>query len=112
MAVIPTFWIPIDRCTLHNFAAIRQNPEERHEDLYQCLKVFVEDNLLRQDGGVCHHNQVITEDVLSPSLENFVVLIWLRPVHSELPKLVTQRHGTETQVLHLSLHKAGYIPGT
>ena len=66
-----------------DFAAIRHNPEEHHEDLYQRLMAFVEDTLLRRDGGISHHNQLITEDEeLSPSLENFVVLTWLRLVHS------------------------------
>ncbi|KAL2088290.1 hypothetical protein ACEWY4_015189 [Coilia grayii] len=38
----------------------------------------------------------ITEDEeLTPSLENFVVLTWLRLIHADLPKLVKQRYGTE-----------------
>ena len=79
-----------------DFAAIRHNPEERHEDLYQCLMVFVEDTLLRRDCSISHHNQVITEDEeLSPSQANFVVLKWLRLVHSGLLGLVKQRYGTE-----------------
>ena len=32
---------------------------------------------------------------MSPSLENFVVLTWLRLIHSDLPMLVKQRYGTE-----------------
>ena len=32
---------------------------------------------------------------MSPSLENFIVLTWLRLIHSDLPKLVKQRYGTE-----------------
>ncbi|KAL5007239.1 hypothetical protein ScPMuIL_002143, partial [Solemya velum] len=31
----------------------------------------------------------------SPTLENFVVLTWLRLIHPELPKIVKQRYGTE-----------------
>ena len=68
----------------------------RHEDLYQCLMAFVEDTLLRRDGGISYHNQVITEDEeLFPSLENFVVLTWLRLIHSGLSGLIKQRYGTE-----------------
>ena len=32
---------------------------------------------------------------MSPSLENFVILTWLRLIHPDLPKLVKQRYGTD-----------------
>ena len=32
---------------------------------------------------------------MTPSLENFVVLTWLRLIHSDLPNLVKQRYGTD-----------------
>ena len=38
---------------------------------------------------------MVTEDEMSPTLENFVVLTWLRLIHHDLPKLVKQRYGTE-----------------
>ena len=79
-----------------DFASIHLNADERPEDLYQRLTAFVEDNLLRRDSGISHHGQVINEDEeLSPSLENYIVLTWLRLIHSGLPRLVKQRYGTE-----------------
>jgi len=79
-----------------DFSAIRFQPNERPEDLYQRLMAFVEDNLLRRDLGITHHGQNIEEDEeLTPLLENFVVLTWLRLIHTDLPKLVKQRYGTE-----------------
>ena len=46
--------------------------------------------------SLSHHGDLITEDEeLTPSLENFVVLTWLKLIHPELPKLVKQRYGTE-----------------
>ena len=45
-----------------DFANIHLEPDERHEDLYQRLMAFVEDNLLVPDGGITHYGQVIEED--------------------------------------------------
>lgn len=71
-----------------DFDAIRYDPSERPEDLFQRLTAFVEDNLLRTDIGITHHGQT-TEDneELSPSMENFVVLTWLRLLDPELQNL-------------------------
>ena len=79
-----------------DFYGIKLEAEERLEDLYQRLLAFADDNLLQQNGGITHHGEIPQEDEeVSPSLENFVVLTWLRLIHSELPKLVKQRYGTE-----------------
>ena len=79
-----------------DFNDIKLGVEERAEDLYQRLTAFAEDNLLLVNGGITHHGEAptIDEDV-SPSLANFIVLIWLRLLHSDLPHLVKQRYGTE-----------------
>ena len=56
---------------------------------------FIEDNLLRSH-GVSHHGETLLEDEeMTPTVENFVVLTWLQPIHPQLPKLVKQRYGTE-----------------
>ena len=56
---------------------------------------FLEDSLLHGN-GLTHHGEHVTEDEeLTPTLENFVVLTWLRLIHPSLPRLVKQRHGTE-----------------
>ena len=56
---------------------------------------FVEDSLLHA-GGLTHHGEHVPEDEeLTPTLENFVVLTWLRLIHPSLPRLVKQRYGTE-----------------
>ena len=71
-------------------------PGERHEDLYQRLLAFVDDNLLRTDSDLTHNGEEVTEDEeVSPSLENFIVVYWLRLIHKDLPQLVKQRYGTE-----------------
>ena len=56
---------------------------------------FVEDSLLRAN-GLTHHGEHVTEDEeLTPTLENFVILTWLRLIHPSLPRLVKQRYSTE-----------------
>ena len=79
-----------------DFAGIKLEHGKRPEDLYQRLMAFVEDNLLKGDGGITHQDEPPSEDEdLSPSLENFAVLVWLQLIHKDLPRLVKQRYGTE-----------------
>ena len=79
-----------------DFNDIKLEPDERPEDLYQRLVSFVEDNLLKSDGSIEHNGEIPTEDEeLSPTLENLIVLTWLRLIHPSLPALVRQRYGTE-----------------
>ena len=49
---------------------------------------------LLRNNGISHHGEVIVDDEeLSPTLENFIVLRWLRLIHNELAKLVKQWYG-------------------
>ena len=78
-----------------DFANLHLEADERPEDLYQRLMAFVEDTILRAN-SLSHHGEASTEDEeLTPTLENFIVLTWLKLIHPELPKLVKQRYGTE-----------------
>lgn len=79
-----------------DFAAIKREPDERPEDLYQRLMAFADHNLLRKDSDISHMGEPVTEDEeLTPSLENLIVLTWLFIIHADLPRLVKQRYGTE-----------------
>ena len=79
-----------------DFADIKLEPQERPEDLYQRLMAFAEDNLLQQNGPISHHDEIpITEEEMTPSLENFIVLTWLQLINKDLPRLVKQHYGTE-----------------
>ena len=85
-----------------DFHNIRFEPGERPEDLYQRLISFIEDNLLKTQDKITHHGENIQSDEeLTPTLENLIVLTWLRLIHNDLPALVRQRYGTElrTQTL-------------
>ena len=79
-----------------DLASIALQPGERHEDLYQRLMAFYEDNLLQSGGGITHHGEQITVDEdLTPTLENTIVFMWLQLIHPALPKLVKQKYGAE-----------------
>ena len=78
------------------FDDIALKPNERPEDLFQRLTAFMEDNLLKRNGNITHHGEAVADDEeVTPSLENFIVLTWLRLVHSDLSRRVRQRYGTE-----------------
>ena len=81
---------------LLDFADIKLEGDERPEDLYQRVVAFVEDSLLRQNGGISHHGDVPTADEdMSPTLENLITLHWLKLVHPDLPRLVKLHYWTE-----------------
>ena len=45
---------------------------------------LTEDNLLSSEGSIRHHGAVPTEDEeLTPTVENIIVLTWLRLIHAE-----------------------------
>ena len=72
------------------------NPGERYEDLYQRILAFMDDNLMKADGELTHFGEAITEDEeASPSLDNVMVVTWLRLIHKDLPRLIKQRYGAE-----------------
>ena len=74
---------------------ISHKPGDRVEPLYQTLMGFIEDNLLAKGGGITHHDQAIkTDEELTPTMENMIVLMWLRLIHPGLPRLVKQKYGT------------------
>ena len=88
-----------------DFANLHLEADERPEGLYQRLMAFVEDALLRAN-SLSHHGEATTEDEeLTPILENFIVLTWLKLIHPDLPELVKQRYGTELRPSPPSLTK-------
>ena len=94
-AIRQHFGFQVTGAQLIDFSDIHLAADERPEDLYQRLMAFVEDSLLRAN-GLTHHGEHVSEDEeLTPTLENFVVLTWLRLIHPSLPRLVKQRYGTE-----------------
>ena len=92
------------QCTGSRFltlASIKLNPAERPEDLYQRLVTFFDDNLITTDGLLHHGQHVNADEVVTPTLQNTIVLLWLERIHSGLPGLVQQKYGAELR--HRSL---------
>lgn len=76
--------------------------DERPEDLYQRLVAFIDDKLIKR-GGITHHGVNLDENVeMSRTVENLIVLTWLRLTNPPLPQLVKQRYGTELIVQKLA----------
>lgn len=91
-----------------DFASIKLDVDEHPEDLFQQLMSFIEDNLLLASSSIAHHGDAITaNEELSPTLENLVVLTWLRLIRPHLPGLVKQRYGTELRSRTLASLKPG-----
>ena len=79
-----------------DFVTIQSSPSKRHEALYQEMCSFIEESLLTKDCGLTHHEEEVYDDEdMSPTLENLVVLLWLRLIHPDLPRLVKEQFGTE-----------------
>ena len=86
-----------------DFADICLKEGERSEALYQWLVSFVEDNLLTANSVLSHHGEKYEEnEELTPTLENIIVLLWLKLIHKDLPKLVKQKYGTELRTKTLA----------
>ena len=79
-----------------DFNNLHLEPGERPEDLHQRLLGFMDDNLLKANGSIRHHGENVTKDEeLTPTLQNVIVITWVRLVHPDLPALIKQLYGTE-----------------
>ena len=78
-----------------DFCDITLGAGERHEALYQRLVAFIDDSLLQAGGGIKHHGTEPEDEEVTPTLENLIVLLWLKLIHPDLPREVKQRYGTE-----------------
>ncbi|KAJ8021085.1 hypothetical protein HOLleu_40854 [Holothuria leucospilota] len=79
-----------------DLSEIKLEVDERYGDLYQRLCAFVEDSLLTPESNITHHGEMVAEEEeMTPTIENFIVLTWLKLINPELPKLVKQRYGPE-----------------
>ena len=80
-----------------DFNNIHLETDERPEDLYQRFVSFIDGNLLKaNNGGIRRHGENVTADEdISPTMENIIMLTWLRLIHPSLPALVKQRYGAE-----------------
>ena len=78
----------------------------RSHRICTAVVAFIYNNLLVQGCGITHHGDTVTEnEEVTPSVENFIVLTWLRLIHQDLPHLVKQRYGTELRSCTLAYIK-------
>ena len=79
-----------------DLCSIKLQQGERHEDLFQRLTAFFEDNLLCANSTIKHHDQTVESDEeMSPTLENTITALWLQLIHPSLPQLVKQKYGAD-----------------
>ena len=65
--------------------------------------------MLQKGSVILHHGDVIdVDEEMSQSLENMVVLTWLRLINPALPELIKQRYGTELRSRTLASIKPKY----
>ena len=65
---------------------IKLDPPERHKNLYKQIASFIDDNLLKKNYNINQDGDLVTSDeIIAPSLENLVVLLWLEKVHPKFP---------------------------
>ena len=86
------------QCTGSRFltlSSIKLKPAERPEDLYQRLVTFFDDNLITTEGLLHHGQHVVANEVVTPTIQNTIVLLWLERIHTGLPGLVQQKYGAE-----------------
>jgi hypothetical protein len=88
-----SFWISVHRLSYFlDFNNIHLETDARPEDLYQRLVSFIDDNLLKANGGIRQHCEYVTADEdISSTMENIIVLTWLHLIHLSLPALAKQR---------------------
>ena len=74
-------WLQFTGAHFLEFVSIKLDVDERPEDLLQRLKSLIDDNLLVAISSIIHHGDAITtDDELSPTLKNLVVLTWWHSV--------------------------------
>ena len=86
-----------------NLSNIKQEDGEHPECLYQRLYGFFEDSLLTKSCGIKHHgDSPQTDEVMTHTLENTIVWLWLKLIHPGLPAHVNIKYGTELRDKTLS----------
>jgi len=88
------YGIQTSGATFMDFTDIKLSADDKPEDLYQKMASFIDDNLLKQ--GTDHDGERLgADEVVTPSLENLIVLLWLEKLHPKLPGLVKQKFATQ-----------------
>ena len=82
--------------------SLKLEPGERYEKFYHRILSHVQDNLLTTDSPLQHDGaKVTTDEELSPTLERWVVLLWMQLIHVDLPALVQRTFAYDLQRMTL-----------
>ena len=82
---------------------IKYSPPERPETLYQRMLTFIGSNLMTPESGILHKGRVVNEaEIMTPTIENLVVLLWLMQIHPNLPNVVKQKYGADLRLQSLA----------
>ena len=69
---------------------------ESYESLWERIYAFFMDNLLSPSDHLQHlQNENPPKELMSPTLLNTAVVIWLKCIHEQLPSIVKQKYATE-----------------
>ena len=67
-------------------------PLESREALWERIYSFLEDCLISQASGILHKGKEVTHDeVMTPTILNMGVVVWLNAINRSLPSLVKQK---------------------
>ena len=76
--------------------SLSASPDETHEALWERVLSFVEGNLISANDNIEHLGAKIeTSEVMTPTLMNICIVMWLRIIHPGLPSLVKQKYATD-----------------
>ena len=86
-----------------DFVNIKHSPPERAETLFQRMLTFIGNNLLSPNSGILHKGRAVAEEEdITPTIENLIVLLWLRELHPNLPNIVKQKYGADLRLQSLA----------
>ena len=78
-----------------DLSLIKMEADDRPEDLYQRLFMFIEDNLVKAE-CLKHNDEVLEENEdMSPTVENTITWLWLHLLNPGLPQVVKKHYSSQ-----------------
>lgn len=66
-----------------------------HEVLWEKISYFISDNLMDPQDGIYHCGILPESELLTPTLQNLSVVLWLHSIHPQMPSIVKHRYATQ-----------------
>ena len=78
--------------------AIKREPDERYETLFQRIVAHLDDNLLTTESGILHDGAALAADEeMTPTVERLAVYLWLTLIDHRLPAYVSRVYAHDLQ---------------